>query len=223
MEKYMFDWKEHTYSKSSIGTLLNCPKSFKLSYIDKKPQKANKWAVKGIEIHSWLDKLNKQKLCVNEIPDKYKSHILNYTNFLKQYKLQLPNYSEYRLNSVVQDLKFTGIVDAIFIDKDKGFVLDYKTGKGSYNIGEYRFELQLYSLLAERTLNIEIHTYGILFTGNGVFLYEKNDHKYFEVEESIRKSKKLLQDKELGAIPDIFRCSICFFNSFCEECKKIII
>lgn len=215
------DYKDYTFSKSSMLALLKCPKQFELGYIKKVKGETNKYAIKGIKIHSLLEKINKNQMCIEEVPWNFKTHVDNYLKFLDTNKLDLPVISEgKRLSAEFEGIKFDGRLDAVFVKGDVGFVLDYKTGKEKVSLADHRFELQLYSYLTEKNLNIKVHKYGILFTANGLFLQEVNDRRYDELKRRILEMKHIFEQKEMNAKYMYQTCKLCFFKRHCDIYKK---
>lgn len=215
----MIDLKTFTFSKSSINALLECPKSFYYGYVKKEKSKPSKAAMKGARLHKIFEKLNKGEACVEAMFPADKVHVQNYVKWLKESGLDLPVHAETKLAMDYADLHFTGIIDAVFLRGDRALLIDYKTGRESGSLADYRFELQLYSLMAEKAYNCTVYTYGILFTGTGLFLFEKNDHRYEEVQIKLQEVKKLVA-KDLTAAPSLDKCQRCFFRDYCEVIKN---
>ena len=217
------DINSFTFSKSSMNALLDCPKQFEFQYVKKKKGgSVHPSAVKGIKIHSILEKVNKNEVCLTEISKSFKIHIDNYVRFLKENKLKLPMYSEKEWKMDFEGIHFKGIIDAIFVDGGRAIVLDYKTGMQHSTLNDTRFELQLYSLLAEKNTGLDVMRYGILYTGSGLFLHEGNDKKYLSVMEQIRKVRQLLDEKNFKAKYQHYTCNLCSFKDFCTEYGRII-
>ena len=221
MEPGEFDPSNFKFSKSSVKSLLECPKRFKLEYIERKKSKPSPSAIKGTRIHNLLEKVNKKEICMTEVPASYVPHIQNYIKFLREHKLQLPQYSEYKDIAVdIQGIHFKGILDALFIQDGKGVLIDYKTGHIKDTMNSVRFELQLYSALAEHSIpNLEVVRYGVLYTADGTFYSEVNDHKYEEIRMTINKVKQILEKKKMDAVTGE-QCFRCFLRGFCDNYKE---
>ena len=221
MTEQEFDPSNFKFSKSSVKSLLDCPRRFKLEYIERKKSKPSPSAIKGTRIHSLLEKVNKKEICMTEVPASYVPHIQNYIKFLREHKLQLPQYSEYKDISVdIQGIHFKGILDALFIQDGKGVLIDYKTGYVKSGMNEVRFELQLYSALAEHSIpKLEVMRYGVLYTADGTFYSEVNDHKYEEIRVTINKVKQILEKKKMDAITGE-QCYHCFMRDYCDNYKQ---
>jgi CRISPR/Cas system-associated exonuclease Cas4 (RecB family) len=215
-----FNFDNFVWSKSSMNAFVSCPKSFEYQYVKKEKALPNKYMIKGSKIHSYLEQVNSNKICLEQIPPQYKIHILNYLDFLKVYNLKLPVYSEQKYYTEFEGLKFSGIVDAVFVQDGKAIIVDYKTGKEHTSIMDYRFELQLYSYLIEKNLKLDVVKYGILFTGNKLFLYENNDKSYIDIVGQIQKVKKMVQDKEFRQRNFDTICNLCSFKKYCTNSNR---
>lgn len=118
-----FDWKNFGWSKSSMNAFLSCPKTFHYQYVKKIKGVPNQAMVKGSKIHSLLEQLNQNKLCVDGVPAHFKIHILNYIDFLKSYKLSLPLFSEKKYETEFDGVKIKGIVDAVHVQGNEAIVI----------------------------------------------------------------------------------------------------
>jgi ATP-dependent exoDNAse (exonuclease V) beta subunit len=172
--------------------------------------------VLGTKIHSYLEKLNKNQICLDQIPPAYKQHILNYIDFLKIYKLPLPTYTENKYETEFDSIKFNGIIDAVYVQGDRAIVVDYKSGREHSNLSDYRFELQLYSYMIEKNLNLKVVKYGIFFTKSKLFLFETNDFKYQDILTTITKVKNKIAEKQFKELNQSLTCNMCSFKQFCK-------
>ena len=214
------DFKQFKFSKSSINALITCPKSFEIGYVNKKKSKPSKAAIKGSKIHSIMEDVNTGKFCASEVNPSYHVHIKNYLNFLRTQKLELPKYAEYKdFDMEIDGLRFGGIVDAVFVQDTRAFVLDYKTGRDKMSLNSYRFELQKYSYLVEKKFGLDVIKYGILYTADGNAMIERNDHKYEELFATIEKAKRILAQKKFDADTGE-KCLRCFYKDYCDVFKQ---
>lgn len=209
----MIDINNTVFSKSFVLNFLECYK--KGLYVLNSNKYITASMRNGINIHKYIDKLNKNEVCYNNIPKSYKIHVEKYVNFLKTYNLSLPLYSEYETGiHIIEGLKFRGVIDAVFKFNDMYFIVDYKTGVKEYDFIKYKFELQLYSYLFEQDTGLNISGYGVLFTNSGAFISEEKKN-YDEMYNIIRLFKEKLVAKNTRLNYNM--CSVCDFYSFCDR------
>lgn len=230
-------------SKSQANTYLDCPYKWKRIYIDKEYSKPSPPQLRGIKIHSKIEKAyNDIKLepqpnsKIPKIIRKDDEELKNLFIFdddrisscvkpdgtfdIKYFK---PLFQELRMKN--EEIGLKGIVDAIYINpKDnKLIIIDWKTGQyNKKNLDDYRFELAVYAELLKHSdiTDVEIGYIGIFFVDKNKLFFEElkqtDIDKMYETIEKVRegiKSEMYLPKKNKW-------CFFCQFKNECPLMKK---
>lgn len=214
-------------SKSKLGNYQWCPRQFYLSNytesgIARSATITSAEMDNGTILHQFYERFNggypniavtEELLCIDEF---YEFNIINFYRILKTRNLDKADWSEEKIYD--DELDLVGIIDAIYLTPDgQRLLVDYKTGNyKEYKTTDYRFELMIYVLLAERNLNIKIDKADMFFTSHPEVSIE------FEVTDRMRtaalKKYRKLQAKIInGEFPkaDKFKCKTCEYIDLC--------
>lgn len=118
------------YSPNMLKTFKSCPLKYKFKYIDKisLPQKSS-FFEKGKKVHAlanyYLKRLDISKFEPTLNPEEAKAwNILKTNEFFNKTYVN----SEYNLSCKIGDFWIGGRLDAIIMENDNLYILDYKTG-----------------------------------------------------------------------------------------------
>jgi putative RecB family exonuclease len=222
-------------SKSQINTYIQCPYKWKLQYIDGKKSKPSSAMIRGINIHSNIEKFYSYTTIKNNqiIPSKSLGDVGNFLKFeqrrikncfdkngnvdLKYYK---PVNQELKVSN--EDIKLRGFIDAIYINPEdnKAIIIDWKTGKyRPNNFSDYRFELSVYTELYRLQTGITPGYWGIYFVDADKLFFEKV--KSISIKAMYNKVEKVrdgIESKDYKCNPGIL-CRWCSFNGECVAWK----
>lgn len=135
------------YSPNMLKTFKSCPLKYKFKYIDKisLPQKSS-FFEKGKKVHAlanyYLKGLDISKFEPTLNPEEAKAwNILKTNEFFNKTYVN----SEYNLSCKIGDFWIGGRLDAIVMENDNLYILDYKTGSIPKN-PEYDYQTMVYLL-----------------------------------------------------------------------------
>ena len=233
-------------SASAIGAYDWCPKKFKLQYIDKEKSDVEvPHLIKGKEIHAYFeDYYNSldtydtitEKTIVEHAPTiseekylKYKEHIDNFVDFNKNVFVSLEDGKKIYFKPVAveeklydENLNLVGVIDAVYTDGDNVLVLDYKTGKASTSIAQYRNQLAGYKHLWDM-FNPEMKAthWGIFFSGqkatNKNPLIEKaNDKHMVAMYDKLETTRQLIEKEVFPETKNTWACQHCDLFAKCK-------
>lgn len=171
-------------SKSAVLTYLQCPYKYKLQYIDKTQVVDTAALAKGKEVHKLIEDFFAHKVEIADAKEnvlsslegkKHKKAVDNIEKFAKDMSpdgktLWMPLLQEVKMYN--EELNFSGIVDAVFLQENDIIVVDWKTGQ-IHDLENYRFELSMYKYLFECENNMKITHWGIYFVDHNKFVVEE--------------------------------------------------
>ena len=245
------------YSPTAINKYIACPRKFlyeeilQLSGISGNADALHY----GSSVHSACEYLVSTGVQTGKYPtkeefvNKFKSELLQYPlSSLQQRQIleergekELSNFyhhltdtpissvfaTEYKLKTVIDDIKFVGVIDRIEKNSDNTYsIYDYKTGsaKSAKKIApdeaneDYYNQLCLYKYYFEKTTGETVRDTEIIF----VMEHEKKKKIGFleeDVEEVVNKFKTSINDiesHEFEPTQDCKNCEYCGFKSFCK-------
>ncbi len=140
-------------SPAMLKIFEECPQKYKFMYVDKISLPQNKYFFeKGKKIHAiasyYIKGFDVSKL-ENALSEKEKQ-IWNYLKTTEYFKYELLK-SEYQLSAHLGKNWIGGRLDALVKDRDKYYILDYKTGEIPKN-PEYDYQTMIYLLCADKFL-----------------------------------------------------------------------
>ena len=214
-------------SKSQINTFLQCPYKWKKQYIDKVKSKPSPAMVRGIRIHSSIEKFYKHTeikdnvITVNDASIKVPKKFLEFEerrieSCRKQGKVVdkyfKPLFQELRVSD--EELGLRGFIDAVYINPkdDELILIDYKSGRfRPEKYDDYRFELAIYKMLIEAGDQIDkkVKYWGIMFVDQDKLFYEEAK------EEDVIKAKKMVEEARAGMESGVYPPKI---NEYCKWC-----
>ena len=166
--------KVERYSFSKLNAWWTCPYGFYQRYIEHKPGIGNAFSSYGTFVHGLMEQYAKGEIALDDLPSIYawqfdtavpekfpynkyadlrNSYYRQGLSFLSSFK----GYDKYQILGAedsfdlpIDDWKFTGIVDLVFIDENERLIIrDYKSKASFKNPNEqhsYARQLYLYSL-----------------------------------------------------------------------------
>jgi len=232
------------YSPSAVGTYENCPRKFKLRYIDKvESASMPKCVIDGIFLHSCFESYYKELKDLKELTP----HVLNnalsaipdiahenfnedITNFLefnqrvlshsKDKSCLKPLASEEKLYD--ESLNLVGIIDSIFTDGENFLLLDFKTGKVKDKINaNYKFQLCVYTHLWNLFYpEQKITHWGLLFTKGKIsnknpIIEEVNHEEMQEMYDKLDEVKRNIEMQQFHRCDNSWNCKRCEFAKYC--------
>lgn len=215
-------------SKSKLGTYQHCPRQYYLvNYTAAGSQRANNTKTEAMTngniLHEFFDLYNKDYFGLGTIElalsqnDFYKTNISNFYSILHEQGVLRAEYSEKKLYN--EELDLSGIIDAIYMGANGKYTLiDYKTGNfKKYKMTDYRFELMLYVILAERELGIKISEIGMFFTSHPAdsFIIPVKPNMIIKAEEKYKKFYEKISNFEFDKIAYGQTCKNCNYVDIC--------
>ena len=220
-------------SKSQINTFLQCPYKWKKQYIDKVKSKPSPAMVRGIRIHSSIEKFYKHTeikdnvITVNDTSIKVPKKFLEFEerrieSCRKQGKVVdkyfKPLFQELKVSD--EELGLRGFIDAVYINPkdDELILIDYKSGKfRPENYDDYRFELCVYAELLNNSgkTDEKVKYIGILFVDADKLFFEELKQ---ETIEKMYNTIKNVREKMGAKNYKPKKNKYCYFCNFKKEC-----
>ncbi|MBR9678219.1 MAG: PD-(D/E)XK nuclease family protein [Nanoarchaeota archaeon] len=229
---------EDYVSKSRLGTYEQCPFKFKLHYVDGITVPPNKFMLRGLAVHDFMEnfhanvKIRKEGLYIKlpeGVSEEVLGHVKNVIGFEKKrwekslekdYPLKYfkPVMVETKVHN--HDDKLFGIVDRVHLNYDDELVvLDLKTGKyNSKNYDYYRQELAFYKKLLDGSLLLKKPVkYGaIYFSGSDTLIMESVSSQQVAIlTQRIKEFRKNVMRQKFAPRPSIL-CKWCGYKEHCN-------
>lgn len=177
------DFKYLPYSYSRMSTYLQCPRRFKLHYIDNVPEQYDQYILmalsKGSKVHSLLEKYPKietesksydivEKFIRSPVAEPYLDAILNEKPNKREFPFGLTKDFECTEYDS-PDALYHGKIDMITTINNRLTLVDYKTGKAKEQSYQNYAQLILYGIYFFQKTNVqEIDI---------AFVYVEHDHE----------------------------------------------
>jgi len=220
-------------SKSKIGTYKQCPKRYWFEYESGMTFSKPEAMARGIKIHSAIERFYKTR--AKNTQDAITG--FRKTDFYSEYPKTMENlffFAEKTSPNILtkpillekkmycEEIDFVGFVDAVFPTANGNILIDFKSGK-VHDIEGYRFELAMYTYLAEKVEQIKIDYWGIVFVDhqNEVKIESINQDVIFQSLREIKTVRNLIQQKHFVKRPS-WKCKWCpaFTDGKCDGKKR---
>lgn len=252
ISKNSFILDSFTWSYSRINSYYQCPRSFKLQYIDCLDQSNNAFALWGSLNHSIFERYYKGELQLYELSKVYEQEYRDYVtvpfppnayvNLNHTYydggKEYWDNFEglydnckilgiEQEVNTKIDKYDFTGYIDLILEDENGIFIVDHKSKKFRIKkeCEEYFKQLYIYSLYIYEKYGVFPYQLVLnTFRMDTVQIEPFNKEKYEASKQWVVDTiAEIYKDKEFNAKPDNFFCNfLCSVNMHCPYSDKYI-
>ncbi|MCX8097079.1 MAG: PD-(D/E)XK nuclease family protein [Spirochaetes bacterium] len=213
-------------SKVDFINIFICPYIWYLKNVEKIKLPPTGSMLKGADLHNVMREINARKNLEEsrkyisqqiESLRSFEKQLTNIINFLEMRKSNgdsvFPEYSEFRIEVLVENFKLVGIIDAIYNNTFGYEVFEYK--KSFYkDIQSLLLETSFYSYIFSKYTNIKIARMGLFSFETGEVIYGPFDEKV--VLDRIREAFKVILEGNFEPKPSYENCKFCSYKNFCR-------
>lgn len=232
--------EDNTFSVSRINLWDQCPLAWKFHYLDHISELTTSQAEIGKSVHNAIQQYtiqitNGKRIkdlseiigeAVSEVSD---GNLLNEVNDIMQNFVLTHSFKPERIVGIEEDItvpignyQFRGIIDLLEIDKDTGYIVDYKSGRRIFSQAEANNSLQMsaYAMLAQKK-NPELKNFKCKFdfVRHGDIVETERSLSDINVTEKylVKKIETILGAAEQGNFP-ANPGHFCDFCSYVDRC-----
>src|SRR3989304_5295441 len=218
------------YSPSSLLLFRNCPRQYKVNYIEKRKRKSSPQMERGSLVHRWIQEYvvqgKKPGYSVEDFDEKKQDRL---TQFLFPLAPHLFVSSEWKVG-LDREKKFIdfdsplcylrGVIDFIAGDKERkhGILIDWKTGKSVAEV----FQIEVYSWILYCLLPSFSFSFFFFYVDRkrGEDVKEIVVRKPEEIGQDIEEISQGIEKETEWKGKTSFRCAFCEQKEECEEYKS---
>lgn len=216
-----------TLSKTDFINILNCPYIWYLKNVEKVRITPTDGMVEGYNLHSVMREINTNMKNIEEAKDyiasqikkakSFEKQLTNIINFLEVRESAgdsvFPDYSEVKIEVLLDDFKLVGVIDAIY-KNDFGYeVFEYK--KSFYKDDESLFlETSFYSYIFSEYTGNKVVRMGLFSFETGEVKYEFFDKD--KILSRIKDSFEIILEGNFDPRPSYGNCRPCLYRGFCK-------